>query len=54
MVYGDFNKGNTGKKMEFSGTTVFKMKDGRIAEEMGEEGAITALSQLGLVGKLNF
>lgn len=39
----------TGRKMKFTGTTVFKIVDGKIVEEFGEEGALTALQQLGLV-----
>ncbi len=39
----------SGKKMRFTGTTIFRIKDGKIAEEIGEEGALTALSGLGLV-----
>jgi predicted ester cyclase len=39
----------SGRKMKFTGTTVFKLKDGKIVEEIGEEGALTALQQLGLV-----
>jgi hypothetical protein len=35
--------------MRFTGTTVFKIVDGKIVEEIGEEGALTALQQLGLV-----
>jgi hypothetical protein len=35
--------------MRFTGTTVFRIIDGKIAEEIGEEGALTALQQLGLV-----
>jgi hypothetical protein len=31
------------------GTTVFRIVDGKGAEEIGEEGALTALQQLGLV-----
>lgn len=54
MVYGNFKETATGKKMVFSGTTVFRLENGMIAEEMGEEGAISALSQLGIVGPLNF
>lgn len=53
MVYGDFG-GAKGKTMKFTGTTVFKLSNGKIEAEMGEEGAITALSQLGLVGKLHW
>jgi predicted ester cyclase len=39
----------TGKKIHFTGTTVFRIVDGKVAEEIGEEGALTALQQLGLV-----
>lgn len=40
---------NTGKKIHFTGTTVYRIVDGKVAEEIGEEGALTALQQLGLV-----
>jgi predicted ester cyclase len=39
----------SGKKIRFTGATVFRIKDGKVAEEIGEEGAPTALQQLGLV-----
>jgi predicted ester cyclase len=39
----------SGRKMRFTGTTVFRIEDGKIVEEIGEEGALTALQQLGLV-----
>jgi predicted ester cyclase len=39
----------TGKKIRFTGTTIFRIVDGKIAEEIGEEGALTALQQLGLI-----
>jgi predicted ester cyclase len=39
----------SGRKMKFTGTTVFRIVNGKIAEEIGEEGALTALQQLGLV-----
>jgi predicted ester cyclase len=39
----------SGKKIRFTGTTVFRIKDGKITEEIGEESALTALQQLGLV-----
>ena len=35
----------TGRKMHFTGTTVLKVIDGRIAEEVG----VSALTQLGLL-----
>lgn len=40
---------NSGRKMKFTGTTVFRIENGKIAEEIGEEGALTALQQLGLL-----
>ncbi|WP_431921179.1 ester cyclase [Nonomuraea jabiensis] len=39
----------TGRKIHFSGTTVYRIKDGKVAEEVGQEGALTALQQLELV-----
>lgn len=39
----------SGRTMRFTGTTVFKIIDGKIHEEIGEEGALTALQGLGLV-----
>ena len=52
-AFGDLPVGalpaNSGRKMKFTGTTVFKIVDGKIVEEIGEEGALTALQQLGLV-----
>lgn len=44
---------NTGKVIHFSGTTIFTLKDGKITEELGEEGALTALQQLGIVDPPN-
>ena len=35
--------------MWFSGMTVFTLRDGKIVKEIGEEGGLTALQQLGLV-----
>jgi len=40
---------NSGRKMRFTGTTVFLIKNGKIVEEIGEEGAYTALTQLQLI-----
>lgn len=53
LAVGKLGERNTGKKMYFSGTTVFTLKDGRIVDETGEEGALTAMQQLGLVPKPN-
>ena len=39
----------TGKKMQFTGTTVLKVKDGKIMEEVGLDDGVTALQQLGLL-----
>jgi predicted ester cyclase len=40
---------NTGRKMHFTGTTVLKLKDGKILEEIGLDDGVTALTQLGLL-----
>src|SRR6267143_7084065 len=40
---------NTGRKMKFTGTTVLKLKDGRILEEIGLDDGVSALQQLGLL-----
>jgi predicted ester cyclase len=39
----------TGRKMRFTGTTVLKVIDGRIAEEVGLDDGVTALTQLRLL-----
>lgn len=39
----------TGRKMRFTGTTVLKVIDGRIVEEIGLDDGVTALTQLGLI-----
>lgn len=49
LAVGALDEANTGKKMFFSGITIFTLKDGKIVDETGEEGALTALQQLGLV-----
>ncbi len=40
---------NSGRTMRFTGTTVLKVKDGRILEEVGLDDGVTALEQLGLI-----
>jgi hypothetical protein len=35
--------------MHFAGTTVLRLQDGRIAEELGQEDALNAMLQLGLI-----
>ena len=39
----------TGRKMHFTGTTVLRLKDGKIVEEIGLDDGVTALQQLGLI-----
>ena len=39
----------TGRRMHFTGTTVLRLKDGRIVEEKGLDDGVTALTQLGLI-----
>ena len=52
-AFDDFLAGSlpaaTGRKMQFTGTTVLKLVDGMIAEEIGLDDGVTALSQLGLL-----
>ena len=42
----------TGRKMHFTGTTVLRIKNGKIAEEVGLDDGVTALTQLGLIRAL--
>src|SRR3954462_6970468 len=39
----------TGRKMHFTGTTVLKLENGKIVEEIGLDDGVTALTQLGLL-----
>ena len=39
----------TGRTMRFTGTTVLKVVDGRIVEEIGLDDGVAALTQLGLI-----
>ena len=52
-AFSDFLVGSlpakTEKKMQFTGTTVLKVVNGRIVEEIGLDDGITALTQLGLI-----
>jgi predicted ester cyclase len=54
-AFGDFLIGSlpaaTGRKMHFTGTTVLKVQDGKIIEEIGLDDGVTALTQLGLIRK---
>ena len=38
----------TGRKMHFTGTTVLKVQNGKILQEIGLDDGVTALTQLGL------
>ena len=52
-AFGDFIAGSlpakSGRKMHFTGTTVLRVKDGRILEEIGLDDGVTALQQLGIL-----
>jgi predicted ester cyclase len=39
----------SGRKMHFTGTTVLRVANGKIAEEIGLDDGVTALQQLGLI-----
>jgi predicted ester cyclase len=55
QAFNDFLAGGlpaaTGRKMHFTGTTVLKVIDGKIVEEIGLDDGVTALTQLGLLKK---
>jgi predicted ester cyclase len=55
-AFSDFLVGSlpaaTGRKMHFTGTTVLRVKGGKIAEEIGLDDGVTALQQLGLIRKV--
>ena len=40
---------NTGKTMRFTGTTILKVENGLITEEVGLDDGVTVLKQLGLI-----
>ena len=40
---------SSGRKMRFTGTTVLRVAEGKIAEEIGLDDGVTALQQLGLL-----
>src|SRR5258706_4298618 len=52
-AFSDFLAGSlpaaTGRKMRFTGTTVLRLKEGKIVEEVGLDDGVTALRQLGLI-----
>jgi predicted ester cyclase len=41
----------TGRKLHFTGTTVLKVVNGKIVQEIGLDDGVTALTQLGLIKK---
>jgi predicted ester cyclase len=51
--FGDFLEGalpaRSGRKMRFTGTTVLRVKDGKILEEIGLDDGAAALQQLGIL-----
>ena len=55
-AFTDFLSGSlpaaTGRSMRFTGTTVLRIKDGKIAEEIGLDDGVTALLQLGLIRQI--
>ena len=52
-AFSDFLMGSlpaaTGRKMHFTGTTVLRIQNGRIAQEIGLDDGVNALTQLGLI-----
>jgi predicted ester cyclase len=52
-AFGDFLAGSlppaSGRKMHFTGTTVLRVENGKIAEEIGLDDGVTALTQLGIL-----
>ena len=52
-AFGDFVTGSlpasSGRKMHFTGTTVLRIQNGRITQEIGLDDGVKALTQLGLL-----
>src|SRR6267143_2794772 len=52
-AFSDFLTGSlppaTGRKMHFTGTTVLRIQNGKIAQEIGLDDGVKALTQLGLI-----
>lgn len=40
---------NSGKRIEFSGTTIYEIENGKVLSEVGQEEAINVAMQLGLI-----
>ncbi|MGU7769883.1 ester cyclase [Burkholderia sp. MR1-5-21] len=55
QAFSDFLIGSlpaaTGRRMRFTGTTILRLKDGLIVEELGLDDGVTALTQLELIKK---
>jgi len=51
LPLGGLPEANTGKTMRFTGTTVLKVKDGLITEEVGLDDGVSVLEQLGMIAK---
>jgi predicted ester cyclase len=55
-AFSDFLLGSlpaaTGRTMKFTGTTVLRLENGKIIEEVGLDDGVTALQQLGLIKAL--
>ncbi len=55
-AFSDFLAGSlpaaTNRKIHFTGTTVLKLMNGKIVEEIGLDDGVTALTQLGLIKSL--
>jgi len=53
VAFSDFLAGSlpaaTGRTMRFTGTTVLRLRNGKIVEEVGLDDGVTALTQLGLI-----
>jgi predicted ester cyclase len=54
-AFSDFLAGSlpaaSGRKMHFTGTTVLRLKNGKLVEEIGLDDGVTTLTQLGLIKK---
>ena len=52
-AFSDFRLGSlpaaSGRRMMFTGTSVLRLENGRIAEELGQEDALSAMLQIGLI-----
>ena len=49
LPLGGLPTAGTGKKMRFTGTSILKVENGLITEEIGIDDGVTALQQLGLI-----